>query len=663
MRSSAQETAQRQLLEQSQTDPLSYREWVSETSPGFVWYDHAELQAEAIQRVVDAELLRLMLFAPPRTGKSEQVSRHLPGYYLYRFPERWVGLSSYGANLAHRMGRNARSNYLNFGIPISEEAGAQADWETLWGGGMWSAGVGGPIMGKGFHLGIIDDVMKTQAEALSATYRNQHKEWWKADWYSRREPGAAIILMMTRWHEDDLAGWLLENAEAHGQDWHVLALESIKEPTVYSVPGGCVLLEGDARKPGDPLCPDRAPLDELIVTRKTMGETWFSAMHQQRPVPLGGALYRREWFEIVDASPADRIECRFWDYAASEDAGDYTSGVKMSRANDIYTIEDVRRGQWSPAPRDKIVRQTATMDGPFCHQRLEQEGGASGKSQAHAFVKMLAGYSVGYESPQGNKIIRNDPFRSQCEAGNVRVRKGKWNEQYIAEMVSFPGGAHDDDVDGTSGAFNYLSRLSDIRLWPVALIRSMRTWPPPTIHEIRRGAIAVAPAIRGTGDETGIIGGVLRKDGSVCIMLDWSCKVGPRAWGQEAINAAQDLGVNRILGERNNGGDTVRDVLTSAKGRGEIRYKEVLASKGNQARCEPVAAKCEQGLVVIARKEPDKPAFAALETQLSNMTADGYELDGAPNRLNAMIWLVSDLLDIGSRTRRVATWGSGRKDR
>jgi hypothetical protein len=207
--------------------PPSFREFVSRVNPRYRWYRHCEVLAGVLQRVADGEIDRLLIFMPPRHGKSECVSRLFSAYYLSRFPDRWVGVNSYGADLAYTLSRSARENYARFGGTISGDSSAVKHWETGRGGGLWAAGVGGPITGKGWSLGIIDDPLKNAEEANSPLIRAKHKEWYGSTFYTREEPGGAIIGVMTRWHEDDLFGWLLEESTRGGDEWFVISMPAV----------------------------------------------------------------------------------------------------------------------------------------------------------------------------------------------------------------------------------------------------------------------------------------------------------------------------------------------------------------------------------------------------------------------------------------------------
>lgn len=422
-----------------------------------MFYDHCEKIAEVLERVASGEIKRLMVFLPPRHSKSEMVSRLFSAYYLLKNPGHFVGINSYAADLAFTLSRAARQNFLSNGGEIKDDAAQIKHWETVQGGGMWAAGVGGPITGKGFHLGIIDDPLKNSEEANSDVIREKHKEWYASTFYTRAEPNAAIVVIQTRWHEDDLSGWLLgeEDSSDAPEGWHVLCLPAIADdPLVF--PDTCTVIEDDRDK-GQALCPER--YDEEALRRiKARGERNFEALYQQRPSPKEGYFFDVTKLEIVDKVSAGLRNARGWDKAATHGDGDFTAGVRIAKSFDgLFYVEDVVKGQWDTASRDRTIRQTAHLDGIGCKVKGEQEPGSGGKESAENFIRLLAGFAVSNEPSTSAKEVRADPFSSQVNAGNVRLVKGDWNKAYIEELRQFPFGKHDDQVDASSLAFNELN--------------------------------------------------------------------------------------------------------------------------------------------------------------------------------------------------------------
>ena len=449
--------AQRRLEAKRGGRGQSFREFVSAVNSRYQWYKHCEVIADVAERVASGELKRVMLFVPPRHSKSETISRLFTAYYLRRHPDKWVGLCSYSSELAYVLSHASQDNYIASGGSLSAKAGAVKHWETGKGGGLWAAGVGGPITGKGFHVGVIDDPIKNSEEASSAVVREKQKEWYRSTFYTRAEPDAAIICIQTRWHEDDLSGWLLsEEASESPERWHVVNLPAIAEEP-HGFPVSCTV-EPDWRKEGEALCDDRYPLSRLNQVAARIGGYYFSALYQQRPSNKEGAFFKVNQLQIVDAAPANLKIVRAWDLAASS-KGDYTAGVKIGRDdNGLFYVLDVQRGQWLPDERNRVMMQTAALDGRSTRIRLSQDPGAAGVDQVQALTRMLAGYSVRSERESGSKEVRADGFASQVNAGNVKLIRGDWNRDFIEELRTFPLGKHDDQIDSAANSFNELAQ-------------------------------------------------------------------------------------------------------------------------------------------------------------------------------------------------------------
>lgn len=183
--------------------------------------------------------------------------------------------------------------------------------------------------------------------------------------------------------------------------------------------------------------------------------------------PEAGKVFNRAWFEIVDAVPAGGREVRFWDFAATEkelegDDPDFTANVKMTEVGGIYYVMDANADRMEPSRTNEALKNTASQDGIRTAIRFEREGGASGVRDSKAIVTMLAGYDVRGIVPQGDKVTRAKGFSAQAYAGNVKLLRGPWNKRYLSTLHAFPDGAHDDEVDASSGAFNELAKPSRV---------------------------------------------------------------------------------------------------------------------------------------------------------------------------------------------------------
>ncbi len=439
-----------------------FRLFVKLANQRFQFYRHCELLANVLEKVASGEIKRLLIQLPPRHSKSEMISRLFTAYYLKKNPHHFVGVNSYSAELAYTLSRASRENFQKCGGIVKDDVSAVKHWETPEGGGMWAAGVGGSITGKGFHLGIIDDPIKNAEEAASDTIREKHKEWYSSTFYTRGEPDSAIIAIQTRWHESDLTGWLLEEESGEEpENWHVVNLPALYEEEIGKFPDSCSVEKDFRATEGDALCPERYTAEKLRKIKARIGEYHFGALFQQQPTSKKGLFFDVSRLEIINAAPAIKMSVRGWDKAATAGDGDYTVGARVSNDKDgIYYVEDVVRGQWDTAVRDRTIRQTAETDGKKVKIRGEQEPGSGGVFQAQTFIRMLAGFSVKCEKATTAKEVRADSFSSQINAGNVKLIRGDWNKAFIEELRKFPRGKHDDQVDAASLAFNALAKGS-----------------------------------------------------------------------------------------------------------------------------------------------------------------------------------------------------------
>ncbi len=450
-----------------------------------------ELIASTLDRVLIGEITRLMIIAPPQIGKSELTSVRFPARWLGERPNDPIILSSYAASLAESKSRQVRSiiesnaykrlygGYAHRNTPPIE---TRRDSRAVnhfylndpYRGSMLAVGVGGPITGHGAMLGIIDDPLENWEQAQSRTYRTRAWDWYRTTFRTRIWEGGAIILIMTRWHQNDLAGMLLaEQAE----DWVVLRLPAIaetqEERDANNVYLGLKTGESDplGREAGQPLTPSRFSINALEELKRDVGTLAWTAEYQGVPRSAEGNRFKRQWFEIVETAPIHAKRVRYWDKAGTAHAdgkGAATAGVLIAITDDgmIY-IEDVVRGWYSALEREQVIKQTAELDAQKYGTGkvrifLEQEPGSGGKESAEATIRNLRGHSVYADRPTGDKDTRLEPFAAQTEAGNVKLVRGKWNHDYIEEMIAIPNGMYRDQADATAGAFNKLAEKREI---------------------------------------------------------------------------------------------------------------------------------------------------------------------------------------------------------
>jgi predicted phage terminase large subunit-like protein len=398
------------------------------------------------------ELLRVIINLPPRHGKSDFISMYTPAWFLGMNPDKRVILTSYEADFAAQWGRKARSLIEDFGqffpepIRVNPDSSAANRWDILGHtGGMQTAGIGGPLTGKGAHLAIIDDPIKNAEEAMSSTIREKHWDWYKSTLYSRLEPGGSILIPMTRWNEDDLAGRLIaEMQQEGGEQWTVISLPAVAEDDDLL-----------GRQVGQALWPERYDEVALARIKGTTQAYWFASLYQQRPAPLEGGMFKKKWFEIVKSCPTDCYCLRYWDLAATEDGGDWTVGLKIGVRAGVFYIIDVQRDRLSSKDSEALVKQTAQIDGGEVPIEMEQEPGSSGKRVIDHFARIvLPGYAFEGVPSTGDKTVRAMAVMAAAERGDVKIVRGGWNSAFLDELAMFPNGKHDDQVDALSGAYN-----------------------------------------------------------------------------------------------------------------------------------------------------------------------------------------------------------------
>ncbi len=436
-----------------------------------------KLIASYLERVAKGELKRLMIFSPPQHGKSELASVRFPAWWLGKRPDDPVILTSYAASLATNFSRRVRnvveSDEFKRSFPdvrVDQDHRTVEHWEIKGHrGALLAAGVGGGITGHGAMLGIIDDPYKDWEEASSPARRKLVWDWYRNVFRTRIWEGGAIILIMTRWHVDDLAGRLLR---LYGDEWTVLRLPALAEEQQERVAANKIVRQRPylpdplGRQPGEALAPGRYSREALLGIKRDVGSAGWYAEYQGVPRPPEGSMFRREWFEIVSAAPAELDLVRYWDKAGTEHGGAQTAGVLMGMdRRGLFYILDVVVGQWGAMEREQVILQTAQLDGADVPIWMEQEGGSGGKESAEATVRALAGWDVHTETVSGSKEIRARPFAAQAEAGNVKLVRGPWNAEYLEEIISFPHGRFMDQTDASSGAFN---KLASVKNKPVA---------------------------------------------------------------------------------------------------------------------------------------------------------------------------------------------------
>lgn len=430
---------------------------------------HHRLLCKELEAVETGEVDRLMILAPPGSAKSTYASVLFPVWWFRRNPRTAVIAASHTGDLAEDFGRRVRNTVSEnadiLGYSLSVDSQAAGKWNTNAGGEYRTFGVGKAIAGRRADLCVIDDPVSGREAADSESDRNRVWKWYIGDVYNRLKPGGRIVLIMTRWHEDDLGGRLLQEAETGGDKWRVLSLPALAEPK----PGKPDPLH---RRTGMALWPEWENEEALDRKRRVSGEREWASQFQQRPTPTDGILFKEEFLKKVPSIPfGDKIEteCRGWDLAATEQTGtrnpDWTVGVRIARlTSGRYLVTDVVRMRGSPSDVESIITETTKNDGPDVIVSIPQDPGQAGKAQVTYLAGQLAGHIIKTNTETGSKSTRAMPVASQAEVGNLLFLDRSWTETMFSEMKTFPSGLKDDQVDALSRAFSHVALAGNAQM-------------------------------------------------------------------------------------------------------------------------------------------------------------------------------------------------------
>lgn len=412
---------------------------------------------------------RLMIAMPPRHGKSELASRLFPAFALGRRPDLSVIAASYGASLALRMSRDVQrimdSEAYRSVFPKTRlarrtgpAARRAADMFEIEGrrGSYRAAGVGGSVTGMGGDVLIVDDAFKDRASADSAATRRRVWEWYGSTLYTRLSPGGGVLLVNTRWREDDLAGRLMAaEAAGRGDAWRKLVFPAVAET------------DEPWRRAGEALHPERFPLERLRRIRAAVGEREWAALYQQRPAPEGGAVFRSTWFRRwrpEDLPPRWDAMTISWDmsFVGAADA-DFAVGQVWARSGgNFYLLDQVRRRMGFSETAAALTALCRKWPDAF---RVLVEDKANGPAVIDALKSRIPGLTP--VRPDGGKVARANAVTPLLESGNVWFPPDElapWIGDMLAELTAFPDGAHDDQVDAMTQALRDLRRRAPLNI-------------------------------------------------------------------------------------------------------------------------------------------------------------------------------------------------------
>jgi predicted phage terminase large subunit-like protein len=457
---------------------------------------HHELICKYCDRLVFGEISRLLISVHPRAGKTELVSRRLPAYLLGLNPDAQIIATSYSSDLASRNNRDVQriidSQAYRDIFPATTLSGknVRADahgsylrnseiFEVVNHSGSYRcAGVGGGITGMGFGgdpiihptlgrsivggIGIIDDPIKNRAEADSPTYRQKAKDWYTSTFLTREEGGfedkdgntteAPIVVMATRWHDDDLSGWLKSLAESdpNADQWHVLEIPAIAEGDLHP---------DDPRQEGEAMWSAKYPLPKLLKRKASMGDYDWQALYQQRPTSKAGGEIKRSWWQYYDELPVKELWdfellIQSWDCAFKGlDTSDYVVGQVWGKVGANFYLLDQLREKLPFTQTLTAIRSLSTRYPQAVGKLVEDK--ANGTAVIDTLRRDIPGLIP--VEPHGGKLVRARAIAPLIESGNVYLpRNAYWLNDFLSEVSAFPSGSHDDQVDAMTQALKYL---------------------------------------------------------------------------------------------------------------------------------------------------------------------------------------------------------------
>lgn len=410
----------------------SLQAFIEYTHPNWQTAAHHHRIFEHLEAIERGDLSRLIVTAPPRHGKSEVCSRRFPSWFLGRNPSKQVISCSYNGDLAADIGRDVRNIAQDdlyghvFGDLVAADSSSSTRWHTREGGVYIGAGIGGTVTGRGAHIGVIDDPVKNREEAESAKVRESVWNWYTSTFYTRLMPGASIVVVMTRWHDDDLGGRLLQQ-----KGWELLELPALSPS-------------------GEALWPQWYPAETLKQIRGVIGPRDWAALYMQRPVTDGGDYFQRAWFKRYDTLPEGLRYYITHDFAVSADqTADYTEiavwGIDAD--SNVFAVD-----WWSGQELlDVTVAAMFDLIRAYRPMMVIGEKGVIRKAMEPYIRQQSRERTIfgrfEWVNRTADKPAMAKGFQALASMGRVHFPMTAWADRVIEQLVRFDSGEHDDAVD------------------------------------------------------------------------------------------------------------------------------------------------------------------------------------------------------------------------
>ena len=462
------------VLEKHDKVQKSLLEYAKFQMPEYQTPAHIQLLAHKLEEVERGNIKRLAIFMPPRHGKSQLTSQFFPAWYLGRNPSKFVIATTYAQDLADDFGRSVRNqiqdedyNRIFNDCTLSKDSSSVRRFHTTGSGVYYAVGAGGAITGRGAHLLLIDDPIKGREDADSDAMRSNLIDWYRSTAYSRLMPGGSIILIQTRWHEDDLAGWILR--ETSHEPWEVIEL-----PAVLDEKASKIL----KRPKGQALWPEAYDKKRLEEIKKTAGSREWNSLYMQRPSAEEGNILKRYWWKewTEDNPPECNYILQSWDTAYTvKSTSDYSAvttwGIFEHNGIQNAILLSARRERWEfPELKSEAIK----LYNEFRPDVVLIEAKASGWSLIQELQR--AGIPITPFNPKkADKKTRAHSVTPLFESGRVWYPSSKyWAEDVINQCAQFPSSNYDDLVDSTTQALMrlrqglFVEHPQDIPLEPSA---------------------------------------------------------------------------------------------------------------------------------------------------------------------------------------------------